>query len=163
MAPPRWYWKYGTFVTKWNEEPVTRYRCKKCKITFSSHTFQTTYQQKKPFLNDDLFRLFAECPSERGLGRGKDCSLSTVERRLRFFGLEAKRAIDLAAQRPENKTSYVQFDELFAFEKSKCLPLTVSIAVRPKTSTIIAARVGRIPCTTNLWCSVPPNWTPQTV
>lgn len=48
------------------------------------------------------------------------------------------------------KTNYVQFDELFTYEKSKCLPVAVALAVRPKTGEIVSARAGRIPCDTNL-------------
>jgi hypothetical protein len=136
-APTRWYWNKGTFTTKWNHQPVPR--------TFSSHTFRPTYCQKKPYLNEPIRQHLAESGPIRGVARALKTSKTTVLRKLKFLGLLSKQVCEAEFAKPENKTSYVQFDEMETSERSACLPLTLAFAVRPKNGHIVAARVGRIP------------------
>lgn len=51
----------------------------------------------------------------------------------------------LISQYGENKLSYVQFDDLETAEHSKCKPLSVSLAVDPKTRKIISFKVSKMP------------------
>jgi hypothetical protein len=47
-------------------------------------------------------------------------------------------------EKPESKTSYVQFDELQTSERSQLLPVTIALAVRPKNGDIISARIAPV-------------------
>jgi len=56
-ATGKFFIKKGYFKTKWNAQPVSRYRCKKCGKFFSSHTLRPTVGQKKPHLNHEIYVL----------------------------------------------------------------------------------------------------------
>lgn len=145
-APAHWYWSKGTFVTKWNHQPVPRYQCKKCRRTFSSHTFREIYKQKKPYLNEPIRQALTEAMAIRGVARSLKVSKTTVLHRLKFLGEQSKKVCEAKWAIAEAKTSYVQFDELETSERTQCLPITIAFAVQVRTGHIITARVGKVPC-----------------
>jgi hypothetical protein len=147
---PRWYWKRGSYITIYNNQPVPRYQCKDCKRHFSSHTFRDTYQQKKPYLNSVIAGMLTESSTIRGTSRALKISPSTVLAKLEFLGKKAKRICQEKWKEQSCKTSYVQFDELETSHRSQCLPLTIAFAVRPKDGSIITAHVAEVPCRNSL-------------
>jgi hypothetical protein len=147
---PRWYWRRGTFITIYNNQPVPRYQCKICKRSFSSHTFRDTYQQKKPFLNAVIAGMLTESSTVRGTARALKTTPTTVLAKLEFLGKKAKQICQEKWKEESCKTSYVQFDELETSQRSQCLPLTIAFAVRPKDGSIITAHVGTVTCRNNL-------------
>ena len=72
-------------------------------------------------------------------------SRETVVRKFRFMANLAREAHLKNLQEGEIKTTYIQFDEMETFEKSKENPLGIELAIRPKTYQIVSARVCRIP------------------
>jgi hypothetical protein len=70
----------------------------------------------------------------------------TVERKFEFIANISKKSHEEFLIQKENKTSYVQFDEMETYEHSKCKPLSISLAVRAKTGDIIDARVAFMNC-----------------
>jgi len=141
-APARWYWRKGTFVARRNRQPVPRFQCKRCRRTFSSHTFRPIYRQKKPYLNESLRKILAESATVRGSARALETSKSTVLRKLKFLGELSRKTCEEMRKRSESKTSYVQFDEMETFHRTQLLPLTIAFAIRPKTGEIISAHIG---------------------
>jgi transposase-like protein len=145
-APPhQWYWRKGSFKTKWNQKWVSRFQCKECKTTFSPHTFHERRGQRKPQLNEPIRKLLADGMSIRAIARTTGAARSTVLRKLRFLGKLSEKVCAEQRKLPSSKTSYVQFDEMETFHKTRCLPLTLAIAVRPKTGEIISIQVGTKP------------------
>ena len=72
----------------------------------------------------------------------------TVVRKLLFNGAQAKvERIKLLEKwkTSEQKLKSIQFDEMETFEHSKCLPLSIPLAVEPETRKILSFRVGRMP------------------
>ena len=136
------YIKKGSFITKYNHQPVPRYQCKTCGTKFSSHTFRDTFLQKKPYLNQQVFELYASCTTLNRLAKVLRCNRKTVVRKFLFLGAKAKRIHNDRIAKGELKTSYVQFDEMETYEGSKLKPLSISIAVRPKTGEIIDVAVA---------------------
>lgn len=107
-----------------------------------------TYRQRRADITEALRRQYSE-----GMGirpRSLQVSKTTILRKLKFLGELSKAAIDDMLDGGEIKTSYVQFDGVMAFERTQCLPMTVSIAVRPTDGILISARAGSIPCNTGL-------------
>jgi hypothetical protein len=142
---PRWYWRRGSFITIYNNQPVPRYQCKTCKRSFSSHTFRDTYQQKKPYLNSVIAGMLTESSTVRGTARALKTTPETVLAKLEFLGKKAKQICQEKWKEESAKTSYVQFDELETSHRSQCLPLTIAFAVR-QNGDIITAHVAEVPC-----------------
>jgi len=67
----------------------------------------------------------------------------TVARRLRFFGIEARKAHQRLLKTYPYVT-HLQFDDLITSEHTKCKPLSVSLAVDGDKRTILSAKVSSI-------------------
>jgi|GEM_PF-4824482 len=80
------YIKKGYFKTKHNHQPVPRYQCKTCGTKFSSHTFRDTLNQKKPYLNEEIFKLYSSGMTLRRLAKVLKCHQQTVANKLIFLG-----------------------------------------------------------------------------
>ena len=70
----------------------------------------------------------------------------TVERKFKFIADIAKKEHAVFLSKEENKTSYVQFDEMETYEHTKCKPLSITLAVRVKTGDIIDAKIAVMQC-----------------
>lgn len=86
----------------------------------------------------------------RGAARALNTSKGTVLRKLEFLGKIAKEVCEKNWEKPENKTNYIQFDELETSHRTQCLPLTIAFAVRWRTGDIITAHVDTKPCMNSL-------------
>lgn len=137
-----WYRKKGYFKTKYNHQPVPRYQCKECKKFFSTHTFKSTYRQRKPHLNKKVFDLLCSGVTLRRTAKILGISKDTAMVKMAFLAEQAHKAHKKALQSEELKTSYVQFDEMETFEHTKLKPISIAIAVRAKTGQIIDAEVA---------------------
>jgi hypothetical protein len=70
----------------------------------------------------------------------------TVIRRFRFLASEARQSQQKFMQRLENENlATLQFDDLETSEHTKCKPLSVALAVEPKSRKILAFSVSRMP------------------
>jgi transposase-like protein len=81
-ATGKFFIKKGYFKTKWNAQPVPRYRCKKCGKFFSSHTLRPTAGQKKPHLNHEIYKLYASGMTQKRLAQVIGCNPKTVARKV---------------------------------------------------------------------------------
>jgi len=142
----KFYIKKGYYKTKYNHQAVPRYQCKHCKVTFSTHTFRKTKNQKKPHVNEMVFKLLSSGNTLRRTAKLLGIAKKTVERKFQFVSELAKKAHEEFLEKEENKTSYVQFDEMETYEHTKCKPLSISLAVRAKNGGIIDAQVAYMKC-----------------
>ena len=143
---PDWFAKDGYYRTKLARNRVPRFRCRECGKRFGANTHAPTYRQRKPMLNAQLAKLLCSGVTMRRASRLLGVSRRTVARKLEWLG---KRAAVLHAQQlkhPDMATAYVQFDEMETYESSKLLPLSIALAVRPKTGTIISIKVAEMNC-----------------
>lgn len=142
--------KKGYYKNKNDRQPVPRYRCRNCGKYFSSHTILPTYRQKKPYLNHDIFKLYASATTQRRLAKILNCNLKTVVRKIHFVADQARQYHDKHIANGGIQTSYVQFDEMETFEHTRLKPLSVAIAVRSKmissTSEIIDIKIASMNC-----------------
>jgi transposase-like protein len=140
------YIKKGYFKTKWNAQPVPRYRCKACGGYFSSHSLRKTFGQHRPDLNAAVFKLYASGMSQRRMAIVLGVNRKTVVRKFLFVAELARREHQRRVRSGEIKTSFVQFDEMETFEHSRLKPLSIALAVRAKTGEILDTRVATMNC-----------------
>lgn len=143
LAPePRFFHRIGFYITKWNHQPVPRYRCKTCSRGFSSHTFYSTYRQKRPDLNHKVFELYDAGMTQRRMAQVLRCNKNTIARKFWFLSLRAAEihAIELTKLRCEE----IQFDEMESFEHTRLKPLNIPTAVSGDGKKIIHLGVGQM-------------------
>jgi len=143
---PGFYIKKGYFKTKWNAQPVPRYRCKKCGRYFSSHSFRKTFGQHRPELNAQVFKLYASGMTQRRMAIVLSVDRKTIVRKFIFVASLARKEHERRIAAGEIKTSFAQFDELETFEHTRLKPLSIAIAVRAKSGEILEAQVATMNC-----------------
>ena len=126
---------------------IRRYRCLKCRRSFSSSRWTPFFRQKKRRLNQPVAQLLVNGTSERAAGRMLRINRKTVTRKWVLMSGLAKqeRLAELVklALAPQ-KLGELQFDEMESFERSKCLPLSIPLAVTPERK-ILSFRVVSMP------------------
>ena len=143
----KFFFKSGYYYTKHNYQPdVPRYTCLKCGAKFSSHSDRTNRGQRKPELNEQIFMWICSSVPMSRITENLEVNRRTVERKVRWLAEQAKQFHKRHIESGEFKTSYVQFDELETFEHTPMKPLSVAIAVLPKTGQIIDMRVATMNC-----------------
>ena len=93
-------------------------------------------------MNQKVFKLICKGNSQRGIALILDVKPEAIALRIRKFAILAKKHLKLT--RREEGLSEVFFDEMESFEHTKCKPVTIPIAVNPKSRKILSLRVGKI-------------------
>ncbi len=139
----RFYIKKGYFITQWNHQRVPRYQCLDCRKRFSSHTFYSTYRQKKPYLNDTIFKLYTSATTQRRLAKVLEVNLKTVVRKFLFLAENAERMHLEKLSQKEFDVTHCQFDEMLTFEHTRLKPVSIALAVQKRDSKLIAIEVAQ--------------------
>jgi transposase-like protein len=142
----KFFVKRGYFMTRWNNQPVPRYRCKGCGRFFSSHTFRRTWRQKKPFLNDAVFRWYCSGATQRRMAKVLRINRKTVVRKFRFLTEWARTEHEQWIREGRLKTEKAQFDEMESFVHSRLKPVSIALAVNETTGKILDVSVATMPC-----------------
>ena len=125
-------------------EKVQRFYCKACCRHFSDQTGSLTYRERKPHLNQSLFRLLVNGVSQRACAKILGCHRTTVDKKLCRMGRAAHD--HLAHSDGSNiEPSVVVFDEMETFEHTKCKPIAIALAVVKKNREIIAVEAASMP------------------
>ena len=82
--------------------------------------------------------------SIRRIAKLHKTSTTTVQRKLHFLALQARKSQETWLSKQTKPFDFIQFDDLETFEHSKCKPLTVCLAVEKETRKIIDFGVGQI-------------------
>jgi hypothetical protein len=69
---------------------------------------------------------------------------STVARKLKFLGGDARFLLE-AHNLEKPKAEVIEFDDMEAFEHTKCKPLSITLAVESKTRRILGIEVSQMP------------------
>jgi hypothetical protein len=107
---------------------IPRFRCCRCRRTFSSQSFSTTYYLKRPALQEPIFHRLLACSGYRQIAREARCAHSTVAGQAARLGRHA--LLVLAEQRPDGPVAeplVVDGFESFAF--SQYQPLHLNLVV----------------------------------
>jgi transposase-like protein len=125
---------------------IQRYACKLCGKYFSKATFDPRYRQKKRRINPLLFQLFSSGVSQRRAAKILGINPKTAVRCFRYLADQARsehrKTLTPFLQEPLKE---VQFDDLETSEHTKCKPLSVALAVDPKTRKILSFQVSQMP------------------
>src|SRR2546430_1236598 len=82
--------RHGSYYRSSDRRKVPRYLCRNCETTFSDATFDPAFGQKKRQLNFAIWKDFDSVVNLRRVARRFRISRSTVDRKLRFLGEEAR-------------------------------------------------------------------------
>lgn len=134
------------FFRKSDGKSVPRFLCMLCKRSFSQARYSPCFRQKKRRLNSQIEKLLVSGVSQRRIALLLGISRVTVVRKFLFLAEQAKIAHHkFQKELHQRPLDQVFFDEMESVEKSKCLPVSIPIAVEPKTRKIIGFRVCSMP------------------
>ena len=136
--------RFGSFVRKYDNKKIQRFRCPRCRKSSSSSTESPLFRQRKPFLNLSIFKLLTGGYSQRRTALDMSINRKTVVRKFLFLGGAAREALYFANSL-KIKASHVQFDDMETFEHTKCKPLSITLAVEHKTRRILGFQVSQMP------------------
>jgi transposase-like protein len=140
--------RIGFYFRSSDGQWIPKFRCRRCRRIFSSATHAPNYRQKKRKLNTPIERLLCSGVSQRRAARLLGVNPKTVVRKFRLLGRRAReehaswREQVFARKAP---LSVLQFDDLETSEHSKCKPISVALAVEPKSRKILGFQVSRMP------------------
>ena len=134
----------GRFYRSSDHQKIQRFLCLHCKKSFSQATGHPCWGQKKRHVNELLKQLLCSGVSMRRAARILRIHRITVARKLEFLGKESlhKSSESMVQFGPIRE---IQFDELETFEHTQCKPLSVVMAVLPRTRKIVGFEVASMP------------------
>ena len=136
----------GSFYRSSDSRWIDRFRCRNCRRSFSRATLSPAFGQKKRRVNSPLKALLSSGISQRRASRLLRVNRKTIPRKLRFLAQCARsEQVRLLSQFESLPLSEIQFDDLETSEHSKCKPLSVALAVDPKTRKILSFQVSQMP------------------
>ncbi len=126
-------------------EKRQRFLCKSCKSQFSHKSGSLDEGQKRPDLHHPIFMLLISGVSQRRAAKLCSTTQITVARKLVRMAKfsQAAHAARLAGMRKSVKTAV--FDEMEAFEHSKCKPVAIAVAVEEGSRIILSATAASMP------------------
>ncbi len=126
---PCFFHRHGVYRPRCRPWPVPRFRCRRCRKTFSRQTFRMDYRDRKPHLNRLLFLSIGTGVGLRQTARNLHLSLRCTEMKFRKIGRHL-RHFNLNLRGPLPPNSQIQFDELETYEgRRNTRPLTVPVAI----------------------------------
>lgn len=139
--------KNGFYIRKSDSKKIDRWRCLTCGKTKSLATGTACFAQNKRRVNNSVRGLLSSGVSQRRIALILNIDKKTVARKKKFLALQAKeRQDDFLKSLPRHSVHYLQFDEMESFEHTKMKPLSIAVAVCPKTRKMLGTRVSIMPC-----------------
>jgi transposase-like protein len=137
----------GYFRRSSDSRLIRKYFCRICKTYFSHATFRLDRYQKKRKVNFHLARLYESGISQRRLALILNLNLKTVVRKIRYQAIVARAdQKKFLREHYKNKSlTEIQFDDLETSEHTKCKPLSVTLAVDPRSRAILSFQVSSMP------------------
>lgn len=139
----RFFLRHGTFVAACHPEPVQRFRCRVCRITFSTQTFRQDYRDRRPGLNQPVFELLASGIGFRQIGRLHRISVSAVQRKALKIGVQQHFLHENLSHCLPVGSVFV-LDEEETFETSSIRRVGVAMVVEQESWFIVATATGSL-------------------
>ena len=137
----------GFFVRSSDGKRLARFFCNHCRRTFSRARNSDCFRQKKRKLNPEILKLLVSGVSQRRIARLLKITRRTVVRKFIFLAERARKDHQtfLESLRVEGGTiTRIYFDEMESFERSKCLPVSIPLAVTQDRK-VLGLRVCSMP------------------
>ena len=139
-------YQHGSYVRKSDSRTVFRYRCIRCKKTFSTATSLACFGQKKRRLNHMIWKHLCSGNTQRRTAQFLGVNRKTVVRKFRFLAnFFRERRLKALYENNILAVKEVLFDEMESSIHSKCLPVTIPLAVEKKKRKILDFQVEMIP------------------
>lgn len=137
----------GSFFRRSDSKWITRYHCRNCGKYFSASTRHPAYYQKRRRITRPLKLLVCSGVSQRRAAVILGVNPKTVVRRFRFIAHQerARHQKWMNENFGSQHLSHIQFDDLETAEHTKCKPISVSLAVDPRTRKILNFKVSQMP------------------
>ncbi len=126
------YKKIGFFARCTAPHRIQRFTCLHCRRSFSTQTFSTTYWQKLPDLDRQLFTKSTGCMSNRQIARDLGVSPETITRHLARLGRHCI-LFHAKMMRTAPPTTRLVIDGFVTFEWSQFYPFHHHLAVEKET------------------------------
>ena len=140
----RFFLRHGTYHPKCRPRPVPRFRCRRCRRTFSRQTFRADYRDRRPDLNRLLFASIVSGVGLRQTARNLGLSYRCTQMKFRKIGRHL-RHFNLNLRGPLPANSELQFDELETYEgRRNTRPLTLPMLIDRESRFIVWAECAPI-------------------
>jgi hypothetical protein len=148
LAPGHSIRRRGSYWRSHDSKQISRFQCLNCRRSFSSSRSTPCFGQKKRKLNRKIDELLNSLVSQRRIAKLLKTNRKTVARKLKFLETQAHLSQEkyLDARVKEGKlVTHFHFDEMESFEVSKCLPLSIALAVESPSRLILGFKVSEMP------------------
>ena len=135
--------RWGYFTARCRERREQRFRCLKCRKTFSRQTFRHDYRDRRPDCNERLFELLSVGVGLRSSAAVLKISASTAQRKMRKMSRTCRMLYENLCRTLPPGGSYL-LDEEESYEGASIRPLTVPIVIERQNYFIVATGVGSI-------------------
>ena len=136
----------GYFYRKSDSRWIQRFRCKTCGHRFSKSTFSPRYYQKVRRINAPLAKLLVSGVTQARAALILKVDPKTVARRTQFLKSQAVHSQnEFLKTIPPKTVSLIQFDDLETSIHTRCKPVSVALAVEPKSRKILGFQVSQMP------------------
>jgi len=126
------YKQFGSYYRETDNRRVQRYKCLSCNRTFSTQTFSTTYWQKKPEADGQIFSKTVNGMGNRQIARDLETDPATVDRKLARLGRHCLLFLMSMLEKAKPATEIV-YDGLETFEFSQHFPYHHNLAIEKGT------------------------------
>jgi transposase-like protein len=136
--------RFGFYKRKCDGRTIQRLKCLDCAKTLSTQTAKLSYYSRHPWLDRAIFRTLCSGVSQRRCAENFGVKQKTIAQKLRRYAQWAnlEEAKSAAKHLP---VELVQFDDMEAFEHTKCKPLSIAVAVDQPTRRILSIQVSQMP------------------
>jgi transposase-like protein len=136
FSSPEDFKRIGYYSTLANPKRIPRFLCKHCRRSFSRQTFSTTYWQKMPHLDRQIFMSIVGCMGNRQLARACGVSHETIARHVARLGRHCF-VLHANLLHGHNPFTHVVIDGFESFEYSQFYPMHHHVAVDKSTGFFI--------------------------
>ncbi len=142
LKPPAdFYWRHGSYSPRCRSRAVPRFRCRRCRRSFSRQSFRADRYHKKPYLNAPFLRLMVSCVGLRQTARVLQVARRTVEHRALWLARHAARYQSHRLAGAALRGPF-QLDEMETFEANRYQPVTVPVLIHRRTLFLVGTAVG---------------------
>ena len=135
--------RHGFYVAACRPDPVPRFRCRTCRRTFSTQTFRQDYRDRRPELNEPLFKSLVSSTGYRQFARIVRMAVGAAQRKARKIACHAGFLHEnLSTHLPVGRTFVL--DEEETYEQASIRTVTMPLVVEKEHWFVVTTAVGSI-------------------
>jgi len=129
--------RHGWHKRRYAPRLAQRFRCRRCKRTFSTQTFRYSYWQKRPDIDRCVQNSGRACSGNRQMATMFGCSPSTIAAKVTRLARHAIRFHVKTLSAVASLAGTVLFDGLGSFEHSQYSPYWLNAAIHAETALVL--------------------------